>query len=370
METLCGIDPENNMTDIPAAGCRSRSAILFTYIVNTLPRVKKLLRHWEAEACRCQDPELRKQARASLQHKAFHCQGGAVYAVNCRQLRDTVLRLIIAYQTICDYLDNLCDRAGSTDEKAFEQLHRSLFDALTPASAISDYYAFYPYRDDGGYLLKLVNECRSCIEQLPAYSAVYPELITLAQWYADLQIKKHLAFDCREQVLREWAEQERAAYPGMLWQEFAAASGSTLAVFALFTLAANGAADQKSKEQVMQAYFPWICGLHILLDYYIDQEEDRQGGDLNFTFYYDSRDEMLNRFRIFINQSQAAAALLPSAVFDGTVVQGLLALYLSDKKVEEQGLRQQAGLMLNEAGPGTRKVLSLCRLVRRTFLVG
>ena len=111
METPCGIDPENNMTDIPAAGCRSRSAILFTYIVNTLPRVKKLLRHWEAEACRCQDPELRKQARASLQHKAFHCQGGAVYAVNCRQMQDTVLRLIIAYQTICDYLDNLCDRA-------------------------------------------------------------------------------------------------------------------------------------------------------------------------------------------------------------------------------------------------------------------
>lgn len=369
MEIPYRLGTEDNITNTPPSYCGRPSGILFNYIVHTLPRVKKLLHRWETEACRCEDPELRKQALASLQHKAFHCQGGAVYSVSCGQLKDTTLRLIIAYQTICDYLDNLCDRAGSTDEKAFERLHRSLFDALAPGSESGDYYAFYPYRGDGGYLLKLVNECRFCIEQLPAYSAVYPELITLAQWYADLQVKKHLALDCREQVLREWAEQNLTAYPGVLWQEFAAASGSTLAVFALFALAANGIADRKSRDQILQAYFPWICGLHILLDYYIDQEEDRRGGDLNFTFYYASRDEMLNRFRIFINQSCTAAALLPSAVFDGTVVQGLLAMYLSDKKVEEQGLQQQVNLLVNEAGSGTRKVLNLCRLVRRTFLI-
>jgi len=34
--------------------------------------------------------------------------------------------------------------------------------------------------------------------------------------------------------------------------------------------------------QVKNSYFPWVQGLHILLDYLIDQEEDRINGDLNF----------------------------------------------------------------------------------------
>lgn len=369
METRYRFDTADNPVSIIPAYCRTRSDILFNYIVITLPRVKKLLRHWEAEARQCKDPELRKQALASLDKKAFHCQGGAVYAVSCDQLRHTTLRLIVAYQTICDYLDNLCDRAGCTDEKAFAQLHRSLIDALTPGSSSSAYYACYPCQDDGGYLNKLVNECRSCVQQLPAYAEVYSDIIKLAQWYADLQVKKHIELDRREQVLRAWAEQHLTLYPGILWQEFAAASGSTLAIFALFTLAANGITDAKSREQIMQAYFPWICGLHILLDYYIDQQEDRRGGDLNFTFYYGSSDEMLERFQIFIRESCSAASLLPSGVFDQIVVQGLLAMYLSDSKVYEQGLSEQARMMVNEAGPGTRTVLTLCRLVRKTLLV-
>lgn len=369
MEAPYRFEAANSMMDTIPDCYLSRSVILFKYVIITLPRVKKLLRYWEAEARQCKDPELRKQALASLDKKAFHCQGGAVYAVSCDQLKHTTLRLIVAYQTICDYLDNLCDRAGCTDEKAFAQLHRSLIDALTPGSNSSDYYAYYPCQDDGGYLNKLVNECRSCVQQLPAYAEVYSDIIKLAQWYADLQVKKHIELDRREQVLRTWAGQHLTLYPEILWQEFAAASGSTLAIFALFTLAANGITDAKRREQIMQAYFPWICGLHILLDYYIDQQEDRKGGDLNFTFYYDSSSKMMERFQIFIRESCSAASLLPSAVFDRIVVQGLLAMYLSDSKVYEQGLSEQVYLMVNEGGPGARTILTLCRLVRKTLLV-
>lgn len=37
-------------------------------------------------------------------------------------------------------------------------------------------------------------------------------------------------------------------------------------------------------EKIKAGYFPYIQGLHILLDYLIDQEEDKAGGDLNFCF--------------------------------------------------------------------------------------
>ncbi len=347
---------------------KTRSGILFHYIFKTLPQVKKLLKYWENQAAQCKDSELRKQALASLHTKDFHCHGGAVYAVNCGSMEKITLRLIVAYQTICDYLDNLCDRAGSTDGKAFEQLHLSLFDALTPGSSTNDYYLYYPYKDDSRYLMQLVNECRNCVQQLPSYAKVYPEIIKLARWYTDLQVKKHLHQERREQVLQAWCNDNLNIYPGVLWQEFAAASGSTLAIFALFTLAAHKGGSTGAKNQIMSAYFPWICGLHILLDYFIDQEEDRQGGDLNFTFYYQDEEEMIERLSLFVKNSLLAATTTPLPVFDKTIVHGLLAMYLSDAKVDKYRLRQEADHLINQAGKGAKSVYHICHMVRKFYL--
>ncbi|HHV16831.1 MAG TPA: tetraprenyl-beta-curcumene synthase family protein [Gelria sp.] len=347
---------------------RTRSGILSHYIFKTLPQVKKLLQHWEIQAHQCKDPELRKQALASLHTKAFHCHGGAVYAVNCGPKEYITLRLIVAYQTICDYLDNLCDRVGSTDGTAFEQLHRSLFDALTPDSSITDYYLYYPHKDDSGYLLQLVNECRHCVQQLPSYAEVYPDIIKLARWYTDLQVKKHLHWDQREQVLQAWCYEHLNSYPGIWWQEFAAASGSTLAIFALFILATHKSGSARAKNRIIQAYFPWICGLHILLDYFIDQEEDRQGGDLNFTFYYRDELQTIKRLSLFVKNSLLAAASTPLPVFDKTIVHGLLAMYLSDRKVDKYGLRPQAEHLMDQAGTGAKRVYRICYLVRKVYL--
>ena len=48
-----------------------------------------------------------------IRDKEFHCLGGSVYAPRTGgQRKDDGLRLIVAFQTISDYLDNLCDRTG------------------------------------------------------------------------------------------------------------------------------------------------------------------------------------------------------------------------------------------------------------------
>lgn len=362
------LETADTMPTVLPVRYKTRSGILLHYIFKTLPQVKRLLKYWETRANQCKDPELKKQALASLYTKAFHCHGGAVYAVNCGPKECITLRLIVAYQTICDYLDNLCDRAGSTDGKAFEQLHRSLFDALTPGSSDTDYYLYYPYKDDSGYLLQLVNECRSCVQQLPSYTEIYAEIIKLARWYTDLQVKKHLHQEQREKVLQAWCNDNLNIYPGVLWQEFAAASGSTLAIFALFTLAAHKGGSTGAKNQIMSAYFPWICGLHILLDYFIDQEEDRQGGDLNFTFYYQDEEEMIERLSLFVKNSLLAAATTALPVFDQTIVHGLLAMYLSDTKVDNYRLRQEADYLINQAGTGAKSVYQICYTVRKLYL--
>ncbi|MDD2586432.1 MAG: tetraprenyl-beta-curcumene synthase family protein [Syntrophomonadaceae bacterium] len=343
----------------------SQVGILVRYIFITIPRAKKLLETWEKKAQAIPDINLRQQALASIKHKAFHCQGGAVYAVPYPQSESQLLQLITAYQTICDYLDNLCDRAGSTDGDAFLLLHQSLIDALTPGNIPKDYYARYSIHEDGGYLQELVRKCQSCVEVLPSYQVVYPDIMRLADLYIQLQVKKHLALDIREQELKQWVQENLPQYPGILWQEFAAASGSTLALFALFGLATCENIDEKQCQQVVKAYFPWICGLHILLDYFIDQQEDCEGGDLNFTFYYESTEQMLDRLKLFIQEAHRCADLLPSSTFDKTIVEGLLAAYLSDNKVSQQGYRPIAHDLLDTSGPSAVRTYRLCSAVRK-----
>lgn len=342
-----------------------QAAVLFHYVVFTLRQVKGLLKEWEEEAGLCVDDELRKQALSSIHTKDFHCQGGAVFVVPYRHTETHLLRLIVAYQTLCDYLDNLCDRASCTDGAAFRQLHESLIDALTPGNPSQDYYCLYPYKRDNGYIAKLVQECRRSLQDLPSYQVVYEDVIKLTHLYIDLQVKKHIELGQREATLKSWAQGHLGDYPDILWQEFAAASGSTLAVFALFGLASQAGVDRRESKKVVDTYFPWICGLHILLDYFIDQEEDRRGGDLNFTFYYPDNHVTMSRLKTFIGEAHKMVQNLEQAGFAKTVVEGLLAMYLSDKKVGQLGFENMARELINESGDGALNTYRLCRLVRK-----
>jgi tetraprenyl-beta-curcumene synthase len=343
----------------------SQIQLLFHFIHHTLPRVQTLLNHWRIEAKLCGDEELRLQALNSIAGKDFHCQGGAVFAVPYPEQEDVLLRVIVAYQTLCDYLDNLCDRAECLDGQAFRELHASLLDALTLDSEKHLYYRTYPYQNDGGYIDKMVDECRQSLQQLPSYHLVQADAINLAGLYIDLQVKKHVAWEEREKDLIEWASAHVAEYPGVLWNEYAAATGSTLALFALFGLAAGDEVNPVEVRTTVQTYFPWICGLHILLDYFIDQEEDRIGGDLNFTFYYPDQALMIKRFKTFIKEAHTQASRLPDPSFARTVIEGLLAMYFSDKKVENQGFHHAARELINESGRGALHTYYICALVRK-----
>lgn len=345
-----------------------QTGLLFHYIFVTIPLVSKLLDYWEWEASLCPDEELRKQALASIKHKSFHCQGGAFFAVPYAEQEPVLLELIVAYQTLCDYLDNLCDRANCTNEEAFFQLHTSLMDALSPGNCKQDYYRDYPYKNDGGYINKLVDECQSCLARLPSYNCVSADAIQLAQLYISLQAYKHIEVKRREIVLREWAESCLELYPELQWQEFAAASGSTLGIFKLFGMASVYKVESESSHSVVSCYFPWVCGLHILLDYLIDQEEDRTGGDLNFTFYYPDQQFMLQRLQLFITRSMGQVKSTPDQAFTCTVVEGLLAMYLSDPKVQKQGMESISRKLIKTAGRGTASTLYICKIVRRLYL--
>lgn len=303
---------------------------------HVLPHVHQYLGQWRKRAETIPDPELRTQALMSIDTKTFHCEGGSILALLSDGKVDEVIRFVVAYQTISDYLDNLCDRSTSLDPEDFRALHESMSHALTPDAEHSDYYRFRSEQDDGGYLQALVETCQDFLRSLPSYDVIAPTLLELAGYYCDLQVHKHVAFEERVPRLQSWFDHYRADLPDMSWYEFSACSGSTLGIFCLVSYASSNTFTDEKTKVVKEGYFPWVQGLHILLDYFIDQEEDRLGGDLNFCFYYDSQERMMRRFTHFIEEADASIARLPDSKFHRMINRGLLGIYLADKKVRGQ----------------------------------
>ncbi|MFT8362816.1 MAG: tetraprenyl-beta-curcumene synthase family protein [Sporolactobacillus sp.] len=318
-----------------------------------LPPVHRELAQWKEKANAIPDPELRRQALDSISGKTFHCEGGAIYSLITAQKREAVIAFIVAYQTISDYLDNLCDRSDSLDPKDFRCLHQAMIDALTPDAPLHDYYQYRSHRSDGGYLSQLVATCRRVLAQLENYSVIAPVLLELAGFYCDLQVHKHVKCDQRVPRLMAWFQNYKSRMPKMSWYEFSACSGSTLGIFCLVSYAAARGAemDEQLVATIKNSYFPWVQGLHILMDYFVDQEEDRIEGDLNFCFYYRSEKQLIERFNHFIEEADAAINGMPDKQFHRMINRGLLGIYLADRKVSHQPtVRLLARRLLRRSG--------------------
>ncbi|WDM02983.1 tetraprenyl-beta-curcumene synthase family protein [Alicyclobacillus cycloheptanicus] len=338
------------------------SRFLLCLFRHVLPEARAQIARWTDLARTIPAPVLRAQALASLQHKRFHADGGCVYAAAGGPHARTVIEIIVALQTISDYLDNLCDRCGSLDEADFTQLHHAMRDAVAPGAALRSYYKLRGEVDDGGYLATLVRTCQAGLETLPGYPSVQAHVQWLVERYCELQQIKHIEPAQREPRLRKWAAAYLSQYPDIEWWEFAAAAGSTLAVFALIT--ASAAVEPRralDPRRFMQAYFPWICGLHILLDYLIDWEEDERAGDFNFVHCYPSTTSIPERLCFWAQQSlQKARELSDESPIHTHVIYGLLAMYLSDRKAARHPVCRAAKRLVFVFGPTTWLYYGAC----------
>ncbi|WP_458948273.1 tetraprenyl-beta-curcumene synthase family protein [Oceanobacillus sp. CAU 1775] len=310
-------------------------ALVHNVFQNLFPLIEKELTNWQEKAEQIPNDELRIQALASIQNKKFHCQGGGVFALLAGENKQLAIRFIVAYQTISDYLDNLCDRSTSLDPKDFRMLHVSMKDALQPKNEIQNYYAFRKEQDDGGYLEALVLTCQECLKQMEDYEIIAEKLLKLKKLYIDLQVHKHVVETEREARLKTWYEANKDIALGLTWYEFAAAAGSTLGIFCLVSYGFAGKMNDKLADQIMVSYFPYVQGLHILLDYYIDQKEDKEEGDLNFCSYYRDDVQIFERFEYFYIQAEKHVSQMPDKRFHQFIPKGLVGLYLSDEKTRE-----------------------------------
>ncbi|MCP3033366.1 tetraprenyl-beta-curcumene synthase family protein [Halobacillus sp. A1] len=308
--------------------------LLYKVYRQVFPEVHKELNYWKKEAHSIPNEELRNQATASIEAKTFHCEGGGIYSLLAKENWKQAVRFIVAYQTISDYLDNLCDRSTSMDPKDFRRLHEAMTDALTPSNSTRNYYEFREDKDDGGYLESLVKTCQTVLRHSHHYNIAHTHIKKLGCLYNDLQVHKHVREDERVPRLKQWFEDHRSGCPQLEWYEFSASTGSTLGIFCLVSYTLGGRMTEKLAEDIERSYFPYMQGLHILLDYYIDQDEDAREGDLNFCSYYEDGERMKDRFIYFVNQTHQSIKELPHRHFHEMIHEGLVGMYLADQKVK------------------------------------
>ena len=169
----------------------------------------------------------------------------------------------------------------------------------------------------------------------------------------------------REGKMLNWINPYLADYPEITPWEFAAATGSTLGIFCLYAVAFNPQMTEGQGQKISQAYFPWICGLHILLDYFIDLLEDRETKQLNFVAYYEHTGMMFQRLHQFAESSLKQAERLDHPKFHRAVVQGLFAMYLSDEKGMNTDIRSVTKQLLAGSGLGVKLLYWLCCQLRK-----
>lgn len=342
-----------------------QAVIIYRFIKYIFPLVDQELSFWKHYAQNIPDSILSQQAAMSIEKKSFHAQGGSIYSLYPNRKNPLSVKFIVALQTISDYLDNLCDRVGVMDAKSFLQLHQAILDALDPNPHFSDYYANYPYKNDGGYLRSLVNTCKIYIRTLPSYEQIRKEVLFLAKLYGEMQSYKHISLSEREDAIRSWFCPYSSRYSELSPWEFSASAGSTLGIFLLCVLAED---ENLTKDEVLQtvdAYFPWVCGFHILLDYFIDEQEDRIAGDLNFVSYYNSQEEKKQRLAHFLRQSIDKVSVLPHPLFHQTIIHGLLAMYLSDPKTNAEEEKPIGNYLLRQVPFNSNILYGICKILRK-----
>jgi tetraprenyl-beta-curcumene synthase len=318
---------------------------LVRFMARIIPISAANLQAIRERAATIPDPQLRAQALASVDRKAYHVAGAGILATFLTpEAARRYVAIVAPLETVYDYLDNLCDRHPGVGVEAYPVLHQAIGDALDPAAQTHDYYACGPSGDDGGYLRDLVQRTQRALADVPHLDLLRPRFAQAAQLYGEMQTHKHYPAGERERRCVAWYEQHRERYQDIDWHEFASAAGSQFHVYGPLFEALLG--RREAIEGTYDAYFPYVSAVHVLLDAFIDQAEDREHGELNFSRVYGGAAALRARVRSLFDAARGRLRALPGDRAHGFVLDVMTLFYLSHPKVAAQGLEREARALL------------------------
>jgi len=338
------------------------------------------VRGWRARAQEIPDPLLRADALAALARKRGNIHGAALFWTLPRRRNHDLLRALVAYEVLADYLDCVSERGAGRGLQNGAQLHVALTEALDPRVGTSDYYRHHIGAQDGGYARALVQSCRARAARLPSYEPVRGLLAEAASMSTVLALNHEPDPARRERALREWAQerwpQSRDARSAghdsgePSWFERTAGASAWLTVLALLARAAEparGAHARRDAERTYATYLHWIAPVGGMLDSLGDIGEDAARGQHSYIAHYPSLEVAVERVSELVRRSLSEARALPDGARHAALAACMIAFYLSKDSMRTPELRASARELRRAGGPLVELLVPVLRLWRTAY---
>lgn len=332
-----------------------------------LSAVAQEVRKWRALAREIPSTEIREDALSTLARKRGHIDGAALFTILPHARNRSLLRILVAYEIIWDFLDTVNEHGATSGQTNGRQLHLALIDALDPNRPLSDYYRHHPWKDDGGYLQSLVETCRDTTAELPSYRLVQRPLMEEGIRAQVLAINHELHPVARDDALRRWAAQRDPRSRDVRWFELTGAASASLTVHALLALAAEPAPTVAQLSTTHGAYFPWISAATTMLDSYVDQAEDATNEDHSYFAHYPSPQAAVDRTGELTRRSMCEARALPHPERHILIIACMAAMYLSKDSAHTRAMRQTTDELTRAGGSLTQLLRPILRLWRIAY---
>jgi tetraprenyl-beta-curcumene synthase len=332
-----------------------------------LREVSREVDRWRTIAAGIPDEALREDALVAIDRKRANIDGAALFWTLPRVRSLELLRLLVAYEVLADFLDCTSERAARAGTKNGRQLHRALIEALDPDQEVSDYYRYHPWARDGGYVRALVDSCREACVRLPSYEAAKPFLNRAARLTEVLALNHETERVRRDALLRSWAAQHFPDDQELTWFEWTGGASAWLTVLALLALAAEPDRDARAAHETYALYLPWISLTGTMLDSYGDVAEDAANAAQSYIAHYGSADAAAGRVAEIIRRSLDGAASLADGERHLVIASCMIAMYLSKDSVRTAQTRAFTQNLTHAAGPLTRLLVPVLRVWRLIY---
>lgn len=321
---------------------------------------------WRAMAIRIPDEDLRAYALASIREKRNLAMGAGFFSILPSGRNPALVRLLVTYQLMWDFLDLASERMDSEGHAAGYQLHAALTDALAPDSPASDYYRLFPGRDDGGYVRAMVEVCRAECAGLPSYPQVEAAVLEGVAGCTVQAINHDEDAERREASLKRWAtDYVRGEAVGHLpWFERTAAA-SAFMPHPLLALASERDCREDEVQRTRDAYFPWMSLAIVMLDSYVDRKEDLVRGDHSYLSYYGDEQLAIDRLTEIIGSMAAGMSRLPDGAGHAVIAVCMVAMYLAQDGAHAPDMRTSTARLARAYGGKVGMALNLLRISRR-----
>ena len=329
--------------------------------------VSREVDRWRTLAAGIPDDALRHDALAAIEGKRANIDGAALFWTLPRVRSRELLRLLVSYEILADFLDCTSERAAHIGTVNGRQLHRALIEALDPDLDVSDYYRYHPWARDGGYVRALVDTCRRACVRLPSYEAARPLLHRAACLTQVLALNHEPDPTRRDAALRSWAQEHFPGEQELSWFEWAGGASAWLTILALLALAADPGRDASEARDTYTVYLPWVSLTGTMLDSYGDIAQDAQDAAHSYIAHYPSTGAAAKRIAEIIRRSLDGAASLRDGERHLVLASCMIAMYLSKDSVRTPQTRAITHSLTHAAGPLTRLLMPVLRAWRLIY---